>query len=97
MALFTMDTELSWNVGDTPLYYYRVQGRCLTATLENTGFDAHDENCDESGEMGQSYMTTIAARSLSDLCVKLNETFLNVPMPWPILAMKKFTRPGCIF
>lgn len=90
----SMDTVFSWDMGETPLFYYLVRGKCLAATCENTGFDAHDESCDGgAGEMGQIYMTTLAARSLSDLCEKLNETFLNVPMPWPILSIKKFSRP----
>jgi|ETNvirenome_6_85_1030632.scaffolds.fasta_scaffold00564_26 hypothetical protein len=99
MALL-MDTEFSWDVGEnTALFYYLVQGKCLNdtsadgtsgATCEVAGFDSHDAAC---GGMGQTYMTTIGATSLSDLCVKLNETFLNVPMPWPIISIKKFSRP----
>jgi len=87
-AGFTEESlDITWNT-ESELFYYQVQGECINPTCENTGLDPSDDLCEVANP---TFIQVIAARGLSDLCEKLNNS--NSPLKWPIQSIKKHSVP----
>lgn len=101
---YHIDTEFSWNIksflgfeydfiwsiGDSPLFYYRIEGECVESSCETTGIETNDEKCGVPPPDGQKILVTIAARNLKDLAERLRD---NYPPNWPIKSIKRFSKP----
>lgn len=82
------EQSFSWNVGDVPLSWYRVEGKCASNTTCDThGFDL------TNGCGYVTYIQVIAARGLKDLCNKLKEGKLTKPVIWPLKSITKRNNP----
>lgn len=80
--------DFSWNVGDIPLSWYRVEGKCTSdANCETNGFQL------TNGCGYVTYIQVIAARGLDDLCSKLKEGKLFKPVIWPLKSITKRNNP----
>ncbi len=89
-AEINKDFEFRWDIGDQPLRYYQVEGECqYPPTCDITGYEIQDPVCGS----GMKYIQVIAARDLSDLCNKIAEQSLNYALKWPIVRIKRFSRP----
>ena len=87
----TVDFAFRWDLGQQALHYYTVEGACQTPpTCDITGIETNDDNCSSGGAR---FTQTIAARNLSDLCNKLKELFLTFPVKWPIVKIRRHSRP----
>lgn len=85
--------ETGWNIGETPLNWYRIEGECTSAVCETLGVDPADEKCGTGDVDGAKFLTTIAARSLTDLCEKMKDPALFPPIVTKIKSIKKHSRP----
>ncbi|RDJ35238.1 MAG: hypothetical protein DWQ19_10515 [Crenarchaeota archaeon] len=89
-STFTVSLESQWDIGGEVLRYYMIEGDCESPpACETTGFDFNDSNCDG----GVRFFQTIAATSLADLCEKMQATYLNYPVKWPVKRIRRFSRP----
>lgn len=77
--------EFSFNVGNTPLYWYRVEGECIDPSCGNASMT--------TGCSANQMIQIIAARSVPDLCTKLTTGGYVQPTNWPIKSIARFTRP----
>jgi hypothetical protein len=83
-----IEKEFTWNLGEIPLSWYRVEGKCTSnATCDTHGFDL------VNGCGYVTYIQVIAARGLSDLCSKLKEGKLFKPVVWPLQSITKRNNP----
>lgn len=79
-AAIFKDIDLIWNVGQLPVFWYRVIGKGHDGTQCNL---VADPCC-------QKYIVNIHARTPSELCQKLSSLNLNMPID----SVQKFTRPA---
>jgi hypothetical protein len=79
------DLESSWNVGSGEYYWYRVEGTCEKISCDNLG--VRYEGC------RGTFLNTVAARNLSELCDKLKAPSNNPPVVVKINSIKKYSRP----
>ena len=83
-----IEKGFSWNTGEVPLSWYRVEGKCASSVNCDThGFQLAD-GCGYS-----TYIQVIAARGLPDLCDKLKEGFLVKAVIWPLKSIQKRNNP----
>jgi hypothetical protein len=83
----------SWNTGETALQWYRIEGECTSATCETLGVNPNDGKCGTGTPDGAKFLTTVAARGLTDLCQKLKDPALFPPVVTKIQSIKKYSRP----
>ena len=98
-AAISLSTEFLWNVGTLPYRWYRVQGCCsylsannesgLTGGCDLTGIETDDPVCNASNSK-QLFIQNIAARTVADVCKKLNEDRVS----WEICSIKVWSRPA---
>jgi|GEM_PF-3633825 len=81
--------NFQWDVGESPLMFYRVEGDCQQPDCENATFD-DGETCTQ----GKRFFQTVVARSVSDVCEKLKQAYFSYPMIWPVKSIKRFSRPA---
>lgn len=79
-AAITKDFEFLWNTGRLPIYWYRIIGKGRQGDECNL---AADPCC-------QKFIVNIHARTLAELCDKLRERRLNLP----IESVQRFSRPA---
>lgn len=93
----TKDLKLIWDTGQTGLFWFRVQCKCLDAATDDpcdtTTFNSNDTACGNNPPAGQAMFKMIAAQNVSDLCEKLSETTLFGPFRCQIDKIERFTRP----
>lgn len=77
-----------WNVGQIPLSWYRIQGKCLELGCTTTGIEPNDSSC--SDDSSARYIQLIAARGLTDLCrlIKKNQFI------WPVERIQRYSNPA---
>lgn len=81
-----VDLNISWNAGEEIYYWYRIEGYCGDASCENTGV--------EFGECpNMTFLTTLSARNLEELCDTLSRPRVNAPVDLKISSIKKYARP----
>jgi hypothetical protein len=101
---FNYDIEFQWEIGQQPLYWYRVQGSCNWPTSQGSGLDyppflpggcdvmgiqTTDMKC--VGAIGrQSFVQNILARNTKDLCNQITRSRLR----WNVTSVKKWSRPA---
>ena len=101
---FNYDIEFQWEIGQQPLYWYRVQGSCNWPTSQGSGLDyppfipggcdvmgiqTTDMKC--LGAIGrQSFVQNILARNTKDLCNEITRSKLR----WNVTSVKKWSRPA---
>jgi len=98
-AAISLSTEFLWNVGTLPYRWYRVQGCCSYLSANNnsglpggcnlTGIQTDDPICNAANAK-QLFIQNIAARTVADVCKKLNEDRVN----WEICSIKVWSRPA---
>lgn len=77
---------ISWNAGEDIYYWYRIEGYCGDVSCENTGV--------EFGECpNMTFLTTVSARNLEELCDTLSRPRVNAPVDLKISSIKKYARP----
>lgn len=81
--------SFKWGLGKSVLYWYQVNGKCLVPDCDNVGFDPNDSQCSD----GMSYVQYVAATDLNDLCAKLSSKTITNPWKWPILSVKRYSKP----
>jgi len=84
-GLAAADLESSWGVGSGEYYWYRVEGTCEKISCDNSGVSYN-------GCKG-TFLNTVAARNLSELCDKLKAPSNNPPVVVKIKSIKKYSRP----
>lgn len=84
--------DFQWNVGQGVLHYYQIEGECLIADCDRGGVESQDPRC--GGSSKQKFIQTIAARNTADLCRKMQDKFLTYPIAWPVLKIKRHSRPA---
>lgn len=99
----TVDQAFRFNIGRSPLRYYRVQGCCVYPTSAGSGDPLHpfpggcevvgiqtdDENC--VGTLGKTqYFRNIIARDVTEVCEKLTRSKIR----WQICSLKRWSRPA---
>ena len=96
---FTKDITISYNVGELPFSYYRIEG-CCRATADSTSgvicefvpLQTNDPKC--SGALGkQKYFQNILARSVKEVCSILTASNWD----WTVCSIGRFTRPPYSF
>ena len=92
-----VDYDFAWDVGDTPIYYYRIMSRCLIpscgeATAQNSGITGDIASCNENSK--KQIMTVIAARNLSEVGQILHENSMTQPWQGGILSIYRYTTPA---
>lgn len=66
--------------------WYRVEGECGEVTCDEFGVE--HRNCNR-----MTFITTVSARSLSELCDTLANPSLNAPVATKISSIKRYSRP----
>lgn len=89
---FSFEQSFTWNLSQGYLYHYRIQGTCINSSCKTTGLQPNDAKC--GGTDLQRFLWNISARDLTDLCTKMKDRFLTMPWSWPVLSIKKFSRPA---
>lgn len=91
----TFAQKFTWDVGEQPLRWYRVQGVCQNPTARTGGgcsslpFESNDSSC--AGSMSKnSFFQNILARNLSEVCQYLSDVKWN----WPISKIERWSRPA---
>ena len=79
------DLDSSWSVGSGEYYWYRVEGVCEKISCDNNGVKY-------DGCKGV-FLTTVAARSVSELCEKLKAPSNTPSVVTKIKSIKKYSRP----
>lgn len=85
MAAVEAELPVSWNAGAGPFYWYRVEGVCEEPTCENMGIGY---DCPR-----MTVITTVAARSLTELCEILATPRVNAPLITKIHTVMRYGRP----
>lgn len=80
------ESKFLWNVGDPPVFYWLIEGKCIVPECETVGVGT---DCEEP----QTFSQIVVARTISEVCAALKETLLAYPHTWPILSIKRFSRP----
>lgn len=76
----TLDTDIVWNTGRLPLFFYRVVGKPKFL-----------DQCDPLqgvGECCKLFIINVSARSVSDLCERLRKRRWK----WPVKLVERFSR-----
>lgn len=81
-----VDLTTSWNVGESAWHWYRVEGLCGTVNCDNLGMDY--DGCSR-----MTFVTTVSARNLSELCETLSNPIANAPVRSKISSIRKYSRP----
>jgi hypothetical protein len=74
---------LTWDVGDLPLFWFRVMGDCQEVSCV-TGPVSYPQRC------GSMFMTMVLAKTPKDVCEKLSRS----NFVWKIAEMARFTTPA---
>lgn len=85
MATVEAELPVSWNAGAGPYHWYRVEGVCDQPTCDNMGVVS---NCPQ-----MTLITTVAARSLPELCEILATPSINAPLVTKINTVMRYGRP----
>lgn len=88
--------SLEWGVEPLPLYYYNIEGACLSPIMgTNPAFAGISGLLGTDGACGDKKMffTTIAASSTKDLCKRMKKSFTESGFIWPIKKVVKNNRP----
>lgn len=91
---FSLDKIFTWNTGDIPLRWWRIEGCCSNITPStgsgnsqiNGGCDILNIQIDANCNSSQSFVQNILAVSLAEVCEKLQESGLK----WKICSIKSF-------
>lgn len=81
-----VDLETSWNVGEGGYYWYRVESECGEVTCDEFGVERRECN-------RMTIVTTVSARSLSELCDTLANPRTNAPLVARISSIRRYGRP----
>lgn len=86
LGLLEVDLSTSWGVGEGEFYWYRVEGECGQVTCEDfrVGYD---------GCSRMTFVSTIAARSLPELCNILSRPATSSPVGTRISSIRRYSRP----
>lgn len=86
LGSFEVDLGTSWNTGGGVWYWYRVEGECGPVECETFGV--------ESGSCNRmTFVTTVSARSISELCETLSSPNVNAPARIRALSIRRYSRP----
>jgi len=86
LGFLDVDLESSWNVGEGSLRWYRIEGECGSVTCDEFGVE--HRNCNR-----MTFVTTVAAASLPDLCDILRNPQVNAPVTTRISSISRYARP----
>lgn len=86
MGPLDVDLTTSWNTGESTWYWYRVEGFCGPVICDEMGVQYSD--CDR-----MTFVTTVSARNLSELCETLSNPRTNAPVNLLLSSIKRYSRP----
>lgn len=86
VAPFEVDLTTSWNVGEPTFYWYRIEGECTPVACDTMGMKYAD--CKK-----MIFVTTVAARSIPEVCDILTNPRINAPADLKVTSIKRYTRP----
>jgi hypothetical protein len=86
LGFVDVDLNSSWNIGQGSLRWYRVEGECGSVTCDEFGVEHRD--CER-----MTFVTTVAAASVQDLCEILRNPKVNAPVTTKISSIKRYSRP----
>ena len=103
--LISINTSITWDIGQGVERWYRVQGCCIFPTAQGSGngisgpfypggcditnFESTDSKCIGAGGK-QLFIQNILATSVSDVCRQLNE----YNMKWQVCSMQVYSNPA---
>jgi hypothetical protein len=82
----SLDLQTSWDVGLGAYYWYRVESECGQVTCDDFGVERRECN-------KMTLITTVSARSISELCDTLANPKTNAPLVTKILSIRRYGRP----
>ncbi len=88
VADLNVTTDFSYNLGKLPLYWFRVEGLCITPTAPS-GTCAPGSPVAGTGSCPQKFIQVVPATGPDDVCQKL----ANVGFIWQINRISKFSIP----
>ena len=92
-SIITAEFDSAWDVGNSPLRYYRILGKCTGANCNDIGVQPNDGKCGSPPPDGVRFLTTLAARNLADLCSRLTNLQYNPPIHTQIERIDLYSRP----
>jgi hypothetical protein len=81
-----VDLRTSWNIGEGAYYWYRVESECGEVTCDEFGVERRECN-------RMTIVTTVSARSVSELCETLADPRTNAPLVARISSIRRYGRP----
>lgn len=81
-----VDLTTSWNTGESTFYWYRIEGECGPVTCETFGVGY--DGCPR-----MTFVTTIAARNLAELCESFSNPATNAPVGSRVSSIRRYARP----
>lgn len=86
LGLLEVDLSTSWNVASEVFHWYRVEGECSEVTCEK--FKVGYDGCPR-----MTFVSTIAARNLAELCDTLASPATSAPVGHRISSIRRYSRP----
>lgn len=81
-----VDLNTSWNTGENAWFWYRVEGYCTPVTCDDMGVQY-------GGCSHMTFVTTVSARNLTELCDTLSNPKINAPANLILSSIKRYSRP----